>query len=286
MTPITWSGRPGRWLVITAIFELVLAGVFLVVGFVNPIVRFGFFLTAAILGLLSIGLLVWGRKWQRGYAEAQRIRTQGVAGQATIVGMRQTGVYVNEQPQVELRLQVQDQMYGSRQITVKEYVPLMMLGTLSSGRPLPVKVDPANPSNVVIEWESALSGGMPMAGAPMGQTPEAGQFAMGQMQQMPMPPPPLPKAESDREKKRILAEGIPGTARILASSPTGQMDDQGRPIHQMTLQIEIQGRQPVMGPALAGVPPERADQLEVGDSVPVKADPNNPASIAIDWDNA
>ena len=41
-----------------------------------------------------------------------------------------------------------------------------------------------------------------------------------------------------------------------------------------------------MGPALAGVPSDRADQLEMGDSVPVKADPKNPTSIAIDWDNA
>jgi hypothetical protein len=281
VTPMTWSGRPGKWLTITAIIEIVLAGVFLVVGLMNPILRFGFALTAVILGGVAILLLAWGRKWQKGYAEAQRIKAQGVPGQATIMSMQQTGVYVNEQPQIELQLQVQDEMYGSRQVTLKEYVPLMLLGTLSSGRPLPVKVDPANPSNVVIEWESAMSGGMPMAGAP-----GAGQFAMGQMQPMPTPPPPLPKAEADREKKRILAEGIPGTARILASSPTGQMDDQGRPIHQMTLQIEIQGRQPVMGPALAGVPTERADQLEVGDSVPVKADPDNPSSIAIDWDNA
>jgi hypothetical protein len=284
MTPMTWSGRPGKWLVITAIFELVLAGVFLVVGLMNPILRFGFVLTAAILGGVAILLLAWGRKWQKGYAEAQRIKAQGVPGQATIMSMRQTGVSVNEQPQIELQLQVQDEMYGSRQVTLKEYVPMMLLGTLSSGRPLPVKVDPANPNNVVIEWESAMSGGVPM-GAPMGGVP-AGQFATGQMQPMPTPPPPLPKAEADREKKRILADGIPGTARILASSPTGQMDDQGRPIHQMTLQIEIQGRQPVMGPALAGVPAERADQLEVGDSVPVKADPNNPSSIAIDWNNA
>jgi hypothetical protein len=286
MTPMTWSGRPGRWLVITAIFELILAGVFLVIGLLNPILTFGFVLTAAILGGVAILLLLWGRRWQRGYAEAQRIKSQGVAGQATIVGMRQTGMYVNEQPQIELQLQVQDQMYGARQVTLKEYVPLMMLGTLSSGRPLPVKVDPANPNNVVIEWESAMAGRISMAGPPTSQVPGAGQFALGQMQQMPTPPPPLPKAEADREKKRILAEGIPGTARILASSATGQMDDQGRPIHQMTLQIEIEGRAPVMGPALAGVPQERADQLEVGDSVPVKADPNNPSSIAIDWDNA
>lgn len=117
-------------------------------------------------------------------------------------------------------------MYGSRQVTLKEYVPMMMLGVLSNGRPLPVKVDPAKPNNVVIEWESALSGG-----TQVGQAPGAGQFALGQMQQMPTPPPPIPMGEADREKKRILAEGIPGTARILASTPSGQTNDQvGRSI--------------------------------------------------------
>lgn len=108
MTPMTWSGRSGRWLVITASFEFVLAGVFLVLGTLNPILRFGFYLTAAILAVVAVGLLFWGRKWQRAYAEAQRIKAQGVPGRATIVGMRQTGVHVNEQPQVELRLQVED----------------------------------------------------------------------------------------------------------------------------------------------------------------------------------
>lgn len=53
----------------------------------------------------------------------------------------------------------------------------------------------------------------------------------------------------------------------------------------MTLQIEIQGRPPVLGPALAGVPLEWADQLEVGNSLSVKADPDDPTRIAIDWDN-
>jgi hypothetical protein len=72
-TPMTWTGRPAKWLIITAVFELVLAVVFLVVGLLNPILRFGFILTAAILGGVAILLLAWGRKWQKGYAEAQRI---------------------------------------------------------------------------------------------------------------------------------------------------------------------------------------------------------------------
>jgi hypothetical protein len=273
---MTWSGRPGRWLMITAVFELVLAGVFLVLGVLNPIIRSGFYLTAGILAVVASGLLIWGRKWSKGYADAQRIKAQGLAGQATITGMRQTGVSVNEQPQIELQLDVHDQMYGSRQITLKEYVPLMMLGTLSSGRPLPVKVDPANPNKVVIEWESALSGGMTMgmgAGTPT----------------VPVTPPPSadstqfdPQARQ-AEKERLLATGVSGQATVTSARATGDVDSEGRPVYDLLLKVEIPGRQPVQGPARTGVPADRVDRLEPGDTVAIKADPNDPSVMTIDW---
>lgn len=268
-TPVTWSGRAYKWLYVTAALELALAAVFLIIGLNNEVVRGGFYLTAAILGVVGILLLLWGRRWARGYQEAQRLRVQGVPGQAQIVGMRQTGVSLNDQPQIELNLSVQTEMHGAYPVTVKEYVPMMMLGALSSGRPLPVKVDPANPQRLVVEWESAMS--VPMGGMPGGQM---------------QAPAPLPEAEADAEKQRILNTGLAGTARIMSTAPTGNFDDQGRPIHTMMLVIEIPGREPIQGPAMAGIPPERAEQLESGDEVPVKADPNDPTKVAIDWDNA
>jgi hypothetical protein len=263
-TPVTWSGRAYKWIYVTAALELVLAAVFFVIGMNNALVRSGFYLTAAILGVVGILLLLWGRRWARGYQEAQRLRVQGVPGQAQIVGMRQTGVSLNDQPQIELNLSVQTEMQGAYPVTVKEYVPMMMLGALSSGRPLPVKVDPANPQRLVVEWESAMS--LPM------------DTAVDQIPQFP--------AEANAEKQRILATGIAGTARIVSTAPTGNFDDQGRPIHTMMLVIEIPGREPIQGPAMAGIPPERAEQLEAGDEVPVKTDPNDPTKVAIDWDNA
>jgi hypothetical protein len=272
-TPVTWTRRPAKWLIITAVLELVVAGVFFVIGSMVPIVRGGFYLTAAILGVLSLGLLFWGRKWSAAAAEADRIKAQGVAGTATITGMRQTGVTLNEQPQVELQLQVTTQMHGPYQATVKEYVPLMMLGTLTSGRPLPVKVDPANPQRVIIEWESAGGMGMPMPGMqPAGAQP--GGFTGA------------PVEDPADAKKRLLATGVPGTAKVISSAPTGQTDGEGRPVYSMMLEINVDGRPPMQGPAVVGVPHERADQLEAGDTVPIKADPNNPGVMAVDWENA
>jgi hypothetical protein len=262
-TPMTWSRSPGRWLTITAIFELLLAGVFLYIGLNNPVLEGGFTLTAAILGGVGLLLLLWGRRWSRAFADAQRLKSQGVPGQATITGMRQTGVYVNEQPQIELQLRVQTEMHGPYDVTVKEYVPLMLLGTLSSGRPLPVKVDPANPQRLVIEWENAMS------------TP-------GQVTAAPAPP----AGDYEATKQQLLATGISGKATVVSSSATGETDPQGRPVYDLVMKIEIEGRAPMQGPARVGIPVERAEQLEAGDTVPIKADPNNPAMMAVDWDNA
>ena len=264
-TPITWSSRPAKWLMFSAILELVLGVGFLIADQVFDVAGGGLLLTGAILGATGLGLFFWARKWQRAAADAERIKAQGVAGNATILGMRQTGVTLNEQPQIELRLQVSTQMHGPYEVTLKEYVPLMLLGALSSGRPLPVKVDPANPQRVIIEWESA--GGF---GAPPGQ---AGNAATAQ-------------GDPADVKKRLLERGVPGTARVISSAPTGQTDAEGRPVYSMMLEIHVDGRPPIKGPAVVGVPPERAEQLEAGDSVPIKADPSNPAMMAVDWDNA
>ncbi|MGH2684123.1 MAG: hypothetical protein ACRDJP_01485, partial [Actinomycetota bacterium] len=178
-------------------------------------------------------------------------------------------------PQVELQLQVTTQMHGAYPVTVKDIVPLMLIGTLSSGRPLPVKVDPANPQRVIIEWESALGagmgGGMPMgAGMPVGA---AGGYA-------------APSADPEATKQQLLANGVPGVAKVISSTATGQVDAQGRPVYSMMMQVEIEGRPPMQAPAMVGVPPERAEQLEPGDQVPIRADPNNPMMMAVDWDHA
>jgi hypothetical protein len=273
MRPVTWSGSPAKWLWFTAILELVLAGVFLVISFVVPAAGGGMLLTAAILGVTGILLALWARRWQKGYAEAQRIKTTGVAGSARILGMRQTGVYMNEQPQIELNLEVTTSMQGPYQVVMKEYVPLMLLGTLSSGQPLPVKVDPANPNNVIIEWENALSGtmgGTPAMAAPANMPASADSSQMD---------PTLRQAE----KERLLSSGIEGTATVMSSTATSQTDSEGRPVYDLMLRIEIPGRPPMQGPARTGVPADRVDRLEAGDTVKIKADPANPSSMTIDW---
>jgi hypothetical protein len=157
-TTVTIGGNAGAIVNIAVMFfvGLLLLGmgvVFVVIAQSTPILYDSFLLTGGILapaGLLmfGIGIFMWVRR-----ANAQRLKASGVPGQAQIVGMNQTSLYVNGQPVMELQLQVTTAMHAPYVVSRRETVPSSMMGRLASGQPLPVMVDPARPENFVIVWE-------------------------------------------------------------------------------------------------------------------------------------
>ena len=196
--PLTWSGRPARWLYFTAILELVLAGVFAVVGYLDPTLRGGFYLTAAILGGLGSLLFLWARHMLAGYEEAQRLKVQGIPGTARIVGLRQTGMYLNEQPPGGADARGHQQHAGSL-----------------SGR----------------------------------------------------------------------GQGVGAADHARAAHQRGPAPGEGRP-RQPQQPGDRMGLQHGRRAQRTGIPPDRIDRLEPGDTVPTRIDPANPAVMTVDWDNA
>jgi hypothetical protein len=282
---MTWSRVPAIGLFIAAFVQLGLFVLFVgltVTGVAGP-AGTPLLITGAILGVIGLILLYAGRRMLHRYKEAQRLRAEGVDGQAQIMEMSQTGVTMNDQPQIQLRLMVTTPVHGSYEKIVREYVPLMQLGRLSNGLPLPVKVDRNNRENLIIDWSN---GGMPgMVGVP-GMAGMPGMGAMpGMAGKAGMPLPPLPDpAQADAVKQRLLATGMPGVARVLSVNYTGQLDGQGRPVYEVHLHIEVDGKPPMTGPARFGVPPERVSVMQVGGMIPLRVDPANPAMMAADWD--
>jgi hypothetical protein len=161
---ITIGGSTGAMINILVMFfvGLLLAGmgvVFIGIALSVEILRVSFSLTGGVLALVGMGMVGGGvMMWLR-RQNAERVKASGVAGQAQIVGMQQTNFYVNDQPVVDLQLAITTPTLPPYTITKRETVPLLMLGRLSNGRPLPVMVDPAQPQNIVIVWEQALNFG-------------------------------------------------------------------------------------------------------------------------------
>jgi Short C-terminal domain len=114
--------------------------------------------------VVAVGLGVLYAFMQRRAAKAESLRTAGAPGTGQILEMTQTGVYINENPQVRFRLRIDAQGIPPYEIEKKATVPLIALGMLGSGRPLTVYVDRADHENVFIDWSG---GGAAGAGAPV-----------------------------------------------------------------------------------------------------------------------
>src|SRR5207248_6058265 len=123
----------GRWVTASAIFSIALGALFLVLGLLIKEVRFGFILTFVLMVLFSLPFFIMGRRMSKGAAAEDQIYATGEEGTATITGLTQTGLFVNNNPEVKLDLQVSTPGRMPYPATHKEIVPLILLGQLAVG---------------------------------------------------------------------------------------------------------------------------------------------------------
>lgn len=295
-TSSTFSRYTGKWLIAVGVFELGLAVMFGVIGAMVPILAFGFFLTTAILGTTGLALLWFGLRARRSAIDADRVATTGLAGTASITGLTQTGMSLNNQPQVEMELLVSIPGRAPYQARRKEFVPLILVGRLSSGLPLSVKVDPADPQRVYIEWSS--SGAVPAAvtmsplgqrSAPAGETETLAQVqaalaASGLPAATPFQSPEQGGYTVDQLRAVVRATGIDGTATIDKLADTGEIIGDER-LFTMEVTLRVPGRPDQRLPASAAmVPIAAAGNVAIGRTVPVKVARDNPNLVLFEWE--
>lgn len=304
----TMGRRGGRILVMLAVFELALAAGFWFFLGSMPYAGGGMQLTAMILGATGVVLLVAGLLWMRSAAKKDRISTTGVAGTGQIMGLTQTGMLVNQQPQVELDLLVTIPGRSPYRAKVKEIVPLIMLNRLQGT--LPVRVDPAEPGTVVIQWDqpnpamapafepydaSGAAGFDPSRAAPMGSGPGSasdetlGQVAAAMASTGGGASPVFGQAAQagytvEQLRAYLRANGISGTARIERLDDSGQTVGDER-LFTMTTTVSIPGRAAfTTGPSAAMVPLEKVGRVAVGVALPVKVAPDNQNMVMFEWE--
>jgi len=110
-----------------------------------PPALFGLFFLALGGGLFYLGL-----RYLRAGARDRRLREKGLRGSAIVRSYRETKLMVDGNTKYELVLEVL--LAGSEPYTVKQsdYVPHP--GAVRRGADLPVYVDPARPTDVLIDW--------------------------------------------------------------------------------------------------------------------------------------
>lgn len=246
-----------------------------------------------ILAVGSVVMVAVGVVLVRGAGATDRIARQGLAGTAEIVGVQQTGMFVNNNPQVALDLEVRVIGQSPYRATVKEVVPLVMLSRLQGT--VPVRVDPTDPQRVVVRWDLVAAGGPGgtggMGGGPGSSADEslaqvaAAMAASGSTDAAPVFEGADQGSVSIEEIRAWLrANGISGTARIDRLEDSGQTIGDER-LFTMTTTVSIPGRATkTTDPSAAMVPLEKVGRVAVGVVLPVKVAPDNPDLLMFEWD--
>ena len=306
----TFARSTGRWLIVTGIFELALAAVFFVVGLSlkeEASARGAMYLTGTILGALGLGLVIGGSMARSRADAADRIDAAGLPGQATVTGLTQTGMSLNDNPQMEMNLSVSLPGMQPYEASRKEFVPLMLLPQVQVGSVLPVHVDRDDPAKVIIDWDAPAPAPAPApatlaAGAPSEPSPVVGTIAaplaagetLQQVQQelassgVPSAPPFATADQGaytvDQLRQYLRKHGVDATARIDMLQDTGKTVGNDHLI-VMQVTVMVPGKAPVQTPSSAAmVPVDKVSKLVLGATLPCKVAPDNPDALTFLWE--
>jgi hypothetical protein len=284
----TMGRRTGGVLIATGIFEVVLAVGFVYLGLTIDLVMIGFLVTAAILGAVGVAMIWIGLRARHGAAETDRIVASGLAGTATVTGLTQTGMALNDQPQIDMELLVSIPGRAPYPAHRTEFVPLILLARLSSGQPLPVRVDPGDPQNVIVDWSA--SGMLPAPSSPSGGQAETLAQVQAALAESGLPaatPYATPEQGGytvDQLRAVVRATGVDGTATIDKLADSGEVvGDERLFTMQVTLHVPGQPDRQLQ-PSAATVPLTVADRIAIGQTIPVKVAPDNPGLVAFLWE--
>jgi len=295
-TSSTWGKYIGRWFLYSAIFLWILGGLFLVIGLKVKEVRFGFILTFVLMVLFSIPFLLVGRRMGRGAASEDQIYASGLDGTATITGLTQTGLFVNNNPEVKLDLQVNIPGRAQYNTTHGEIVPLILLGQLAVGATIPVKADPADPNKLVVEWAAvgaptvaqAAATGVPSATSSGGQETLSmiSQALQGTATKVPAPYAQAAQGQFSIAQIRdyLRQSGLEGWATVDKLEDTGKTVGADH-MYLMQITVHLDGRAPYQTvEAATMVPVSAVGKVALGTTVPVRVAPENQELVMIEWD--
>lgn len=219
--------------------------------------------------VVLIVVFVFVGRMMRGAGQNRKLLQTGEPAQATILQLRETGLRINEQPQIGLTLEVRPANRPAYQTEAKMIISYLQASQFQPGTVLDVRVDPADASKVAI---AGVLGPAMMGGGMMGGQASAQQQ---QMQQTLM--------EMEVFNNNLRTTGVAAQAKVLNAVNMGVNVNGNNPFMSFQLEVQPSNGQPAFQAMAKGVIGESAlYKYQAGSTIWVKYDPNNPAQVALD----
>ncbi len=195
---------------------------------------------------------------------ASRLQKIGIPGKATILEVRDTGVTINNNPQVKLIVEIKNSFGQRYNATIRTLVSRINPFVYQPGMEVPVKIDPKNEQNVVLDF----SGAQQIRGSAIVQpNAEAMKAELEQMQ---------------KDNEVILTSGRPAKAIITKNTFLGVNVNGNNPYVELELQVLPENAPAFSGKAKGVIAEASIPKYQPGCTVFVKYDLYDNSKVVVD----
>lgn len=224
--------------------------------------------------------------------ERKKVLATGVAGQAVILSINPTGAVVNNVYYgVRLRLAVRSGAGEAYEVETTDMVPVTALSSISAGMTVAVKIDPATPTSVAVDWDKGvqLPAGTTSAGSAVSTPVSAGDLAAA------LHDPQALATAQQGSAAELLRTGQRATGYLKSFADSGQtvratgrqvpLDQLDDPLFVLVVDLAFTpGMPPIEATVLHRVPRAVAPTLRIGMALNCAVDPADPTRrVAVDW---
>ena len=220
----------------------------------------------------------------RNSARNRALMAHGLMAPAMILSAEDTGVTLNQSPQVRLQLQVRPANMPPFQAEAVFFLNRLQVGLIVPGTPVEVKYDPADLSKVAVASfgdVGAASFGNPAmmaGGAPFVAYGADVNAILGSIQQQVQ----SSLLMQEQVYERIRQTGEEAQAKVLNMMDTGVRNGDNGSMLRFGLEIFPQNRPSFRTESQCAVSEASRPKFMPGSTVYVKFDPKNPMQVAID----
>jgi hypothetical protein len=229
----------------------------------------GIYITLGMLALFGGMAFLFYKIFFGPMFNAARLKKTGLPGKAKILEVHDTNVTINNNPQIKLVLEVKNNFGQVYTTSCKMVISRLQPGLFQPGMEVPVKIDPKNEKNVVIDTGEGSTGKNSANSSPAWQQPDAAQWQaeLAQMQQ---------------DNDAIRLSGRSARAIIKNYTWLGAHVNGNNPYAELELEILPDNAAAFSGKARGVIGEDSVEKFQPGKEIFVKYDLYDNSKVTID----
>lgn len=224
------------------------------------------------LWIATVMLLIFGGMFYLFYRiffkpmiNANRLQKTGLPGKATILEVKDTGVTINNNPQVKLLLEVKNNFGQKYNTECRVLVSRLNPQAYQPGMEVPVKIDPKNEKNVVLDFSGNVT-----AAAANSYTAANADVLKAELEQL------------QKDNDALLASGRPARAIIKKYIWLGAYVNGNNPYAELELEVLPEHSPSFSGKAKGVIAEASLQKYQPGQEIMVKYDLYDNSRVVVD----